>query len=214
MSCPPARASDAYLVRTFDDFADTFDSVLGRLEYRAPQRVCGALLAMLGEAGDQLRVLDAGCGTGLCGPLLRERAHRLTGVDLAPKMIEHARKRGCYDDLEVAELTQFLAAHPGSLDAVVSADTLCYFGDLAPVFEAMRDALESGGCFAFTVERADASGQGDWTLAPSGRYAHRVGYLKRALGEAGLKIESCVPTVLRLEAGEDVQGYIVTGRKP
>ena len=37
------------------------------------------------------RVLDAGCGTGLCGPLLRPYAKRLVGVDLSSGMLERAR---------------------------------------------------------------------------------------------------------------------------
>ena len=39
-------------------------------------------------------VLDAGCGTGLCGPGLRGRAGRLVGVDLSPEMLKRAAGRG------------------------------------------------------------------------------------------------------------------------
>lgn len=36
----------------------------------------------------------------------------------------------------VAELTAFLVERPASCDLIVSADTLVYFGDLAPLFTA------------------------------------------------------------------------------
>lgn len=36
-------------------------------------------------------VLDIGCGTGSLSLLLAEAGHRVTGVDLAPRMVERAR---------------------------------------------------------------------------------------------------------------------------
>ena len=51
---------------------------------------------MIEEAGveraKQLDVLDAGCGTGLCGPLLAPYARRLVGVD-SPEACSRGRKR-------------------------------------------------------------------------------------------------------------------------
>ncbi|MEV6394250.1 class I SAM-dependent methyltransferase [Streptomyces sp. NPDC051907] len=38
-------------------------------------------------------VLDVGCGTGSLSLLLAEAGHRVTGVDLAPQMVEQARAR-------------------------------------------------------------------------------------------------------------------------
>ncbi|MFF3320523.1 class I SAM-dependent methyltransferase [Streptomyces sp. NPDC003035] len=38
-------------------------------------------------------VLDIGCGTGSLSLLLAEAGHRVTGVDLAPKMVERARAK-------------------------------------------------------------------------------------------------------------------------
>ena len=40
-----------------------------------------------------LDVVDLGCGTGLFGRLLRQRARKLTGVDLSPNMLKVARQR-------------------------------------------------------------------------------------------------------------------------
>ena len=75
----PARASNGFVERTFDGFAASFESKLERLSYRAPALVA----AMIEEAGveraKRLDVLDAGCGTGLCGPLLAPYARRLVG---------------------------------------------------------------------------------------------------------------------------------------
>ncbi len=66
----PVRASDAYVEATFDTFAGSFDEKLERLHYRAPELVAQALAKACGTPAKSLVALDAGCGTGLCGPLI------------------------------------------------------------------------------------------------------------------------------------------------
>ena len=51
------------------------------------------------EPSKQLDVLDAGCGTGLCGPLLAPYARRLIGVDLSEGMLALAKEKHVYDAL-------------------------------------------------------------------------------------------------------------------
>ena len=89
----PPRASDDYVRRVFDEFAATFDGDLQELDYQGPRLIGEAVTAELDEGAGGLDVLDAGCGTGLCGPLLRPVARRLIGVDLSALMIQHARGR-------------------------------------------------------------------------------------------------------------------------
>jgi predicted TPR repeat methyltransferase len=54
------------------------------------------LAAIVNPTGD-LCVLDAGCGTGLYGPLLKWLGARLVGVDLSAGMLAEALKRKAYD---------------------------------------------------------------------------------------------------------------------
>ncbi len=68
----PARASDGHVSALFDAYAPDFDTMLvQRLGYVAPQLLIQALTALLPAPRGALDVLDAGCGTGLCGPLLQ-----------------------------------------------------------------------------------------------------------------------------------------------
>lgn len=39
-----------------------------------------------------LRILDVGCGTGFFTILLAKEGHQVTGIDLTPDMITHAKK--------------------------------------------------------------------------------------------------------------------------
>ena len=47
-------------------------------------------------------------------------------------MLDHARRKETYTDLVESELTEFLAHSSKAFDVIVAADTLVYFGDLAP----------------------------------------------------------------------------------
>jgi predicted TPR repeat methyltransferase len=209
----PSRASDAYIETVFDSFAASFDSKLTLLMYRAPQLVAAMLAESDIEPNRTHDVLDIGCGTGLCGPLLRDYAARLVGVDLSTKMLDQARERAVYDELVKGELTAFLRSRPEAYDVIVSADTLVYFGELDEVIAAAAAALRPGGCLVFTVEeRTSAEDRRDFCLRPHGRYNHSCAYVERLLTSAGLR--AVIATAeLRLEAGAPVDGLVVRAER-
>ena len=133
-------------------------------------------------------MLDAGCGTGLCGPLLSPYARRLVGVDLSEGMLTRAKEKVTYDTLEQCELTQYLGDNRGRFDLIVSADTLVYFGDLDPVVSAAAGALRSTGLLIFTLEHAVGAAEDvDYRLEFHGRYAHARAYIERVLAKSGLR---------------------------
>ena len=209
----PERAPDDYVVSVFDSFARTFDAKLADLSYKAPELVAAAVARLAGPPGKALTVLDAGCGTGLCGPLLAPYARHLAGVDLSDGMLRKALPRQVYDELVQGELVTFLGARAGAYDVVVSADTLCYFGTLAPFALAAHSALRDGGLLVFTVEaHADDDGTPDFLLQDHGRYSHRRRYVEAALRRAGLVAVEVQAVVLRMEAGKPVDGWLVCAR--
>jgi predicted TPR repeat methyltransferase len=205
----PGRASREYIETTFDGFAASFEAKLERLSYRAPALVG----AMLDDAGlspsKQFDVLDAGCGTGLCAPFVAPYARRLTGVDLSNGMLTHAREKHLYDDLVRADLTSCLQAETHAFDLIVSADTLCYFGDLREVVTAVARALRPDGLFVFTLEdAADRDAAVGYRLEPHGRYSHAREYVERVLADGGLRAQ-IAHAELRMEAGAPVAGLVV-----
>jgi predicted TPR repeat methyltransferase len=218
----PMRASDGYVRATFDDFAESFDRNLEELGYRAPQLLFDAVMqsgALPPQPQLSLDVLDMGCGTGLCGPLLRPFARRLVGVDLSPNMLSKAAARAVYDQLNCAELTQWLAECGQQFGVAVAADVLCYFGDLSAAFANSRAVLAPGGCFACSLEalpaspaRESSSGE-PFALQPHGRYQHDRRYVEASLAAAGLDILSISTQTLRHERQDPVVGIVVVARR-
>ena len=215
----PARASDAYVQTVFDSFAASFDAKLESLNYRAPELVTQALRAAVGEPRARLDIADAGCGTGLCGPLLRPWARKLAGCDLSEGMLRRAVPRRTYDVLHQAELVYWLDTQPSRFDVVVSADTLCYFGDLSAALAAAHKALRPGGWLIFTVEALQAAADpaaddSGWCLQANGRYSHREAHLAATLAAAGLVAADIASVDLRMETGRPVAGWLVRAHKP
>lgn len=210
----PERASNAYVEQVFDSFAGSFDAKLEMLHYRAPELVTQALAAAAGPAQASLDIVDAGCGTGLCGPLLKPWARHLAGCDLSEGMLRRAAPRQVYDALHKAELVHYLYTQPGRFDAVVSADTLCYFGDLHEAIAAAQRCLRPGGWLIFTVEALPEGAKDLHHLQGNGRYAHGQAHLQAAIAAAGLSCMSIQADVLRHEAGRPVAGWLVSAAKP
>jgi len=207
----PDRASNAFIEATFDSFAASFESKLERLSYRAPALI-GAMLEDFGvERSHHLDVLDAGCGTGLCGAIVAPFARRMVGVDLSEGMLAHAKDKNVYHALTKAELTQYLRDHSEAFDLIVSADTLVYFGDLTGVIAALAGALRPNGLVVFTLEHAVADSI-DYRLELHGRYSHARAYVERLLTFASLQ-SKIIQAELRTEAGTPVPGLVIRAAK-
>lgn len=202
----PAAAPASYVQALFDQYAPHFDQHLEQvLGYRTPQALTDALRPYLKEGSS---ILDAGCGTGLCGPLLRPFASELTGVDLSPAMLDAARRTHAYDQLESAELCGYLARSGSRFDVVVAADVLVYLGDLEPLFAGASRALRPHGLLACSTEAA-AEG---YVLQASGRFAHSESYLRDSAGRHGFEVISLQREMLRRDRTGDIEGNIAVMR--
>lgn len=207
---PPAAAPPGYVEALFDGYSQNFDEhLVHKLAYRTPE----LLMAELHQAGPQGQadIIDLGCGTGLCGPLLRPLARRLEGVDLSSLMLARARALGVYDELVHADITAALQGRTACFDIAVAADVFVYIGDLDAVFAAVAAALRPDGLFAFSVEAG--SDDTDFLLNPRRRYAHSLPYLQRLADAHGLSVESARHSVIRKEGDEPVDGLLVVLRR-
>jgi predicted TPR repeat methyltransferase len=197
----------------FEACADRFDQhLVGELNYRGHLVLPAAVRDHAGASSADWRVLDLGCGTGLCGAALRPLASWLAGVDLSPRSVVLARERLVYDLVWVADLVYALATTPDAdLDLVLAADVLGYLGALDVAVAESARALRPGGRLAFTVEARD--GGPGYVLGPSRRFSYTRGYLEGVLATHGLFLASHSLEALRHEAGHDVVAHVVLAQK-
>lgn len=204
-------APRAYVQALFDDYADGFDRhLVDVLGYRGHQQLV-APLADLQQGGFDA-ALDLGCGTGLCGPLLRPLARRLEGVDLSPAMLERAAALGVYDRLHCAELADHLAHSDARCDLVLAADVFIYVGTLEAVFAGVMRVLRPGGLFCFTVEQADEART--VVLGAQRRYEHALPYLQGLARQHGLQWLQAQHLPIRQQQTQTTAALYVYLRRP
>ena len=196
------RLSEEEVRRAFDDYAEKFDQdLVETLEYRVPEN----LAMFITKSGRRWRsALDIGCGTGLCGVHLRSQVDHLVGVDLSSKMLEKARTRKIYNELECADAVAFLA-RPETYDLMIAADVLIYIGDVSALFPAIAARLSPDGEFWFSVESTDQ----DFHITMARRYQHSLTYLEEMAQASGLRLKYHEPTDIRRHATEMQKGLIV-----
>jgi predicted TPR repeat methyltransferase len=200
---PPAPPTE-YVQGLFDGYAAGFEEHLVRvLNYRVPE----ALTEQLGRMGRTFaRALDLGCGTGLCGPLMRPLATRLEGIDLSANMVRQASARSVYDQVTQADIVEYLSPAQARYDLVLAADVFIYVGALEQVFEGVANAIDPGGVFCFSVEAA-REGQ-DLTLRPSMRYAHSPHYIRRLAEQHRFEVAAVVERPIREDQRIPIPGVL------
>ncbi len=205
-----ARAPRDHIVAYFDGFAASFDHhLVDGLGYRVPR-----LLAQMADASLRpgCRAVDLGCGTGLVGEALEGRGIELVGVDLSPRMLELAAKRGAYARLILDDATEALRGFPASsFDAVFAADVFIYIGELRELFRCVARTLAPRGVFAFSVELLE---HGDYRLLPNGRDAHALAHLRDLAAGAGLSEISMQAVDLRGEKDGTAKGALLLLQRP
>ncbi len=161
---------------------------LGRERLRA--RILEWLAPLAG-----LRVLDAGCGTGLLAERLAAAGARVSGVDLVPRWIERARERAGGVSWVAGNLLDELArAGDGAFDAVVLSEVLEDYGykEQASLLEPLLAAGVPRVLLAFrTADRGRGLERLLWSWsAPAGidpisllRWIHTATPYRQARGE-------------------------------
>lgn len=205
----PERAEPDYVRAVFDRIAPEFDDLMLQTQrHRGPAVIARAVQRFTGKAG--LRILDLGCGTGLCGVMLRDTAAHLTGIDLSPAMAALARAKGVYETIEVADIAEMPGGEAGIFDVVVAGDTLAYFGALEALLRRIRAQLRPGGLLVFTVEAAPDPVP--YRMTPDGTFAHGRAELRRLAGNCGFEVLCLDDENLRVRGGKPVRGLLAAFR--
>lgn len=217
----PSAAPIQYVAQLFDQYADYYDEhVKHKLKYAVPGLLRNAVgLSVAKQSNPKVgRVLDIGCGTGLCGIFFRDLALELIGIDLSKNMIEKAKALNTYEKLLAMDLNDYLAqTNLEPFDLVIAGDVFVYTGDLETIFKKIKNILHPNGRFAFTTEyieenhlmmRINNETSSGFCLQTSGRYAHTRSYIQRLANQFGFTIELEESIVPREHEGEPIRGYL------
>jgi predicted TPR repeat methyltransferase len=211
---PPDRISDTFVRSVYAERAKGWDETD---TYFAHRLAAAAVEKFAGRGA--LDIADVGCGTGLVGALVRDKARRLDGVDLSAEMLAVAGAKAVYDNLHQDELTAWLARTASQYDVVVSAATLIHFGDLLPPMEAAAHALRPSGLFVLTLfGPADPAEEGRVTISGgdlglAGCFIHGRRYVRDVAARAGFRVEMLADEVHERNNGAGVPGLVVVLRR-
>lgn len=145
-------------VTDYDEFAEDYD-VKAR---NSPHNVWydrPALLALLGDVAG-LRVLDAGCGSGLYAEELLRRGAEVVAIDRSARLLDIARARvGARVRWHHHDLTKPLGwLADSSVDHVLCALVIHYLEDPVPTLREFRRVLTGDGSVVLSTHHP----AGDW----------------------------------------------------
>ena len=116
------------------------------------------LLSFIGDV-NELRICDAGCGTGRNALVLAERGAKVEGCDFSPGMLERARVNTINHpsiQLKQSDLNQRLPFDDNSFDKVLCALALEHISDLVKVFSEFNRICKPDGCIIISALHPDA----------------------------------------------------------
>ncbi|MBR2273296.1 MAG: tetratricopeptide repeat protein [Alphaproteobacteria bacterium] len=204
-----------YVKSLFDGFASSFDEILAELDYKVPDLIAQHLKDYLKiKLFKKRRILDLGCGTGLCAQALKQYFpnEEYFGVDISECMLDVADKKNLYQALFADDILSFLETNSEVYHAVVAGDVLTYIGELKPLFRLLTKAVKFNGYLAFSITKNLVNNQ-DFYLVPSGRFVHSLSYVQRLLKYCGFKTLVAEEAILRHEGAKKVSGYVIIAQK-
>ncbi len=133
----------------------TYEKLADEYAKRAPTKPFNADLERPTTQGllpdiEGFDVLDAGCGPGITTAHLLEQGADVTGIDVSPKMLAHARERAPAGRFLRADFSQPLPFESNRFDLVYSSLAFDYVEDWASLFSELGRVLRPHGILVFS----------------------------------------------------------------
>ena len=147
-----ATTSEA-LSAAYLGWAKDYDTDVSSMGYRFP--ILGAAILARHLLKNDATILDAGAGTGLIGGWLHDLGYtHLTALDLSTEMLDQARSRGVYGQLEAGDMMKRLPFPDNSFEAVIAVGVFTQ-GHVPPqgLEELLRVSQVRGYCGNSTDEK-------------------------------------------------------------
>ena len=199
-------APKRYVSDLFNKYSETYEQhLLSSLNYEVPKEISHYIDLKYGKTRNLGRVLDLGCGTGLCGLGLEARCTELIGIDLSKQMLIKAKEKNAYTHLENVDLTKYLKNSKLKFDVMIAADVLIYLGKLDKLFHYSRRAIRDGGRFIFSIEVTSTN---CFQVNKTGRFSHNKEYIEELASKEFWHIEFEKEINIRNENSWPVRGLL------
>jgi predicted TPR repeat methyltransferase len=147
-----SRDSD-YVSQYYDNWADAYEEDLTKWRYDAPVQ---AALMLRGELPQAAVVLDAGCGTGLCGKAMRSAGFaKIDGIDISHRSLKIANRSKAYRLLCAVNMQQQpIPIDSDTYDGLACVGVMTYLPDSSGTLREFGRMVKSGGTIVVT-QRSD-----------------------------------------------------------
>ena len=140
------------IVAAYEELADSYNALIDYKPHNAYYDRPNTLKLIPETEGKH--ILDAACGPGKYAEVLMEMGAIITGFDISPKMIAHAKERNKgAGDFFVHDMTNPLdMLENSSFDTVVCALAMHYLEDWNPAIQEFHRVLKPNGALVLSVE--------------------------------------------------------------
>ena len=135
----------------YDDWSqnDKYNQDMIDWEYSGPREVVSAFLLHASNKG--IKILDAGCGSGLVGEELSKEGYSIIhGADIAAKLM-NSIPAGIYQELHNVDLNKPINFTDDFFDAVLCVGTFTFGHVKAKALSEFTRIVKAGGIIGFTI---------------------------------------------------------------
>jgi len=159
------------------------------------------------KVATSLTVLDAGCGLGIWGYLLRSSRRRnftLIGLDIAPSYLSFVREKRVYDTLVRGEVS-YLPFRDKAFDCVLAVEVIEHL----PKDQGKKMLSELERCCRGKIILTTPNGFKQQTNNEMPTETHRSGWTVRELRSAGFRVRGIGSRVFGLDRGDIVLSSVL-----
>ena len=137
------------IMQHYEEWGDKYDQDMVDWNYTAPKETVNVFKKY--TTRKEIKILDAGCGTGLVGIELKKFGYtNIDGADLSKKLLNLIPK-GVYKKLEQIDLNKTLNKESNIYDAVLCVGTFTFGHVKPPALNELIRVVKNGGLICFTV---------------------------------------------------------------
>ncbi len=139
------------IMKYYDDWSkeNKYDKDMGDWNYTGPKETVAVLKKY--ALNKDIKILDAGCGTGLVGIELKKYGFsNIDGVDLSRKLLNLVPKE-YYNELKQADLNKPLKTENNIYDVVMCVGTFTFGHVKAPALDEFIRIVKNKGLICFTI---------------------------------------------------------------